>query len=256
MPKNGVTIVLPTYNERENIRILIPLIGKELDGKTHYEIIVVDDDSPDGTWREAKKFEDIYNVRVIRRIGKRGLVSAILEGIARARHRYVIVMDADLQHPPEVIGKIHRHLKKCDLVIASRYVEGGGVEGWSPLRLIVSKGATFLAHLFFPKIRIVRDPMSGFFGVNKGILRGVKINALGFKVLLEILVKCRYKSLIEVPYIFRSRKYGSSKLSKGIMIQYVEHLFILFLQTKNIRKLIYVMLLIMLFACGLIIWRL
>jgi len=231
---HGVSIIIPTFNERENIAILIPRICRILEGKVEYEIIVVDDNSPDGTWKEAIELSREYrNIRVRRRINKRGLASAILEGIAMAKYSSVIVMDADLQHPPEVIPSIIRGLKNADIVIASRYIRGGGIAGWSYIRKLIYLGATMLARFLFPKIHRVKDPMSGFFGVRKDILRGIKLNAIGFKILFDILVKARYKRVLEVPYVFRTRVYGESKLSSKTMGEFLKHVVVLLIQTNG-----------------------
>ncbi len=231
---NGVSIVIPTYNERKNITVLISQIQNILRGKVDFEIIIVDDNSPDGTWMEAMRLASRYgNIRVRRRINKRGLASAIIEGIAMAKYDSVIVMDADLQHPPEVIPNIIKGLDNADIVIASRYIKGGGTTGWSPARRIISFGATMIARLLFPKICRIRDPMSGFFGVHKYVLRGVRLNAIGFKVLFDILAKARYGKVLETPYIFRARLYGESKLSKKTMREFLKHVVLLFIQTES-----------------------
>ncbi len=249
----GISVVIPTYNERRNIKILIPMIGSFLNNVCPYEIIVVDDDSPDGTWLEAKKFEKKYNVVVIRRVGKRGLVSAILEGIARANYERIVVMDADLQHPPKLIVEMYKRLNHADIVIASRYMQGGKIEGWSLFRLLVSRVASLMAYILFPKVRRISDPMSGFFGLHKNILVGVKINAIGFKVLLEIIVKGKYRNIEEIPYTFKSRLYGKSKLSSKIIWQYIKHIAILATQTKRLTIITYIVLLLVLYVALILI---
>jgi len=233
---DGITIVIPTYNEKENISIIIPQICKVLGKKYRYEIFIVDDDSPDGTWKHAQSMASMYPVRVYRRIGKRGLASAIIEGIIRAKYKNVIVMDADLQHPPEALIRMISALKTRDLVIASRYMPGGGVKNWSKIRLLISRGAIFLAHLLLPKTRRISDPMSGFFGLKKDIIRNTRLNVLGYKILLEIIMKGKYKSIIEVPYVFGVRAYGESKLSTVTIMDYIRHLAILMIQTGSMKK--------------------
>ena len=235
--KYGVTIVIPTYNERENIKILIPLIHEKLKDVCKYEILIVDDDSPDGTWKTAKSLALNYPVRVYRRINKKGLASAILDGIARASYENVIVMDADLQHPPNILVAMIEALQKYELVIASRYVRGGGVEHWSKHRLLISKVATLLAHILLPRTRGICDPMSGYFGLKKWIIRGVKLNVLGYKLLLEIIVKGKYRRVKEIPYVFKQRIYGESKLSRNTILDYVRHLLLLMSQTSRLDML-------------------
>lgn len=233
---NGVTIVIPTYNEKENISIIIPRISEVLDKKYEYEILIVDDNSPDGTWEYAESLASKYPVRVYRRIGKRGLASAIVEGIMRARFENVIVMDADMQHPPESLVDLISALETNDLVIASRYIPGGGVKRWSKMRLLISKGAIFLAHFFLSRTRRITDPMSGFFGLKKDVIRDTRLNVLGYKILLEIIMKGKYKSTIEIPYIFGTRAHGKSKLSTTTIMDYIKHVAVLMIQMGIMKK--------------------
>ncbi len=220
-----VSIILPTYNEADNIEIVIPLINKYIIEATNcYEIIVVDDNSPDGTAYRALKFKDVYPIRVFIRKGVRGLSSAIVFGASKARYDYVIVMDADLQHPPSTIPNIVKLLEKgCDIVVATRYSEGGGVLGWSRLRYLESRLATFLAHLINPWTRVTSDPMSGFFGCRREYLLNPLIKPRGYKILVEVLSKSRYckPRVCDVPYVFRSRVYGRSKLGSKTIIEYL-----------------------------------
>lgn len=244
---NGVTIVIPTYNEKENISIIIPRISEVLGKKCEYEILIVDDNSPDGTWKYAKLLALKYPVRVYRRIGKRGLASAIVEGIMRAKFESVIVMDADMQHPPESLVDLVSALKKNDLVIASRYIPGGGIKGWSKMRLLISKGAIFLAHSFLPRTRHITDPVSGFFGLKKDVIRGTRLNVLGYKILLEIIMKGKYKSVIEIPYTFGTRVHGESKLSRATIMDYIKHVALLMIQ-MGIMKKVFLLITILLLA--------
>jgi len=244
-----VSIVIPTFNEYENISILVPKIHSILQNKVNYEIIIVDDNSPDGTWRKAEELARKYGcMRVFRRVGRRGLASAILNGIALAKYDLVIVMDADLQHPPEAIPEIVEALSEADIVIASRYVKGGGIVGWSATRRLISFGATILTRLLFPKIFRVRDPMSGFFGVHKSILRGVRLNPIGFKILFDILVKANYRKIKEVPYIFGRRKYGQSKLSGRTIKEFLKHVVLLLISNNKLILVIPIVLFVISFA--------
>lgn len=220
-----LSIVIPTYNERENIGILVNGIRDAL--RIHsYDIVIVDDNSPDETWLKALEVINRNDV-VIRRVNFKGLSTAIIDGITFSNREYVVVMDADLQHSPEYINAMaERAIKEnADIVIASRYREGGGVEGWSTLRLIISRGATMIAKLLLPSTRKLSDPMSGFFMVRRAIVvkNLGKLNPMGFKVLLEILEKCSPNVVTEVPYIFKSRVYGESKLGVKTIIAYTLH---------------------------------
>jgi len=220
-----LSIVLPTFKEKDNIGILFNEIRSKVK-LDNYEILVVDDNSPDNTWVEALKYVDELSI-VIRRINMRGLSSAIIDGILFSLGRFTVVMDADLQHPPEVVNTMFKKLKEdsYDVVVGSRYISGGGVVGWSRLRLTISKGATIFAKLLLPYVRKISDPMSGFFMVRKDlvVMNRDKLNPLGFKILLEILEKCRPSKVVEVPYIFRSRLYGESKLKTKTMFEFVIH---------------------------------
>ena len=223
----AVTVVVPTYNERDNLAELVERIHRSLSSSgLGYEVLVVDDDSPDGTWRLAEQLAERYPVRVIRRVGRRGLGSAIVEGLRSARGRYVAVIDADLQHPPELLPRLVEEAERrgADIVVATRYAEGGGVEGWSRLRLLVSRAAGLLAHLLLPEARKTSDPMSGYWLVRRSLLEGVELRGDSWKVLLELLVRARGARVAEVPYVFRERRRGESKLGPGAMAGYVASL--------------------------------
>lgn len=219
-----LSIIVPTYNERDNIEELIRRISKSLEG-LEYEIIVVDDNSPDGTADIAEELSKEFPVKVVRRPGKLGLATAVLEGFKRSLGEYVVVMDADLQHPPELIPKMYEYaLNGYDLVIASRYVSGGSVSGWSFVRRFISRSASLIAKLLIPKTRSINDPISGFFMFRREVLKGVNLNPRGFKILVELLAKGNYVRVYEVPYKFNVRSRGKSKLSIKELINYVLHL--------------------------------
>ncbi|MHA1607322.1 MAG: polyprenol monophosphomannose synthase [Candidatus Freyarchaeota archaeon] len=220
-----ISVVVPTYNERDNLGELVSRLRRAL-SSFPYELIVVDDGSPDGTGELAEELAEKYgNIRVIHRSGKLGLASAVVDGIRAARGDVVAVMDADLQHPPEVLPHMLREIEGgADLVVASRYVEGGRVEGWSKWRRLVSKTATLLARMLVPKAGRVKDPLSGFFAFKRSILDGLELNPEGFKILLEIIAKARFQKLVETPYTFQARKRGESKLKTSEYINYLKHL--------------------------------
>jgi len=190
-------------------------------------MIVVDDNSPDATADAAAALNTIYgNVRVHRRPGKMGLASAVMDGINLAKADVVAVMDADLQHPPELLSVLFsKIIEGHDLVVASRYVKGGGIEGWGLGRRLISKGATWLARLLVPEAEKVKDVMSGFFMLRKNVVNNMKISSRGYKILLEILAKGKYSSVTEVPYIFKRRIRGESKLKFNEIICYLHLLF-------------------------------
>ena len=224
-----ISLVVPTYNERENLPTLIEALMSVLKGYA-LEIIVVDDSSPDGTGEVAEQLSRIYgNVKVIHHGGKKGLASAVIAGFNYTSERILGAIDADLQHPPENICRMLKEIQNgVDVVIASRYVEGGGIEDWSKQRELVSKIASLLTRIIFPKIRNIRDPLSGLFLVKREVLEGVNLNPIGYKILLEILAKGTYDKVVEVPYIFQKRKKGKSKLGLKVQIDYIRHLWRLY----------------------------
>lgn len=214
-----LSIVVPTYKEADNIRTLIEGIDEHLNG-VDYEVLVVDDDSPDGTADRVEELSERYPVRVIVRKGERGLSSAVLRGIAEAKSDVVGVMDADLSHHPEYLPKMLEALAEYDVVVGSRLTKGGGIELWPWYRKVISEGARMLA---LPLTK-VRDCMSGYFMFKKEVLEGVELNPIGYKILLELLVKGNYRSVKEVPIVFRNRAVGKSKMGAGTYIEYLTHL--------------------------------
>ena len=229
-----LTVVLPTFNERDNIIELIEGIFESLGG-VEFEIVVVDDGSPDGTAMLCDQIAVTHpNVRVIRRSNKNGLASAVIDGIIAADAEIVAVMDADMQHPHSTLPRLLGMLNDgYDIAIGSRYVEGGSVEGWTFWRGNVSKGAIRIAHAMLPKSRKVKDPMSGFFALKKSALDGINFDLLGFKILLELLVKGECGRIAEVPYAFASRHNGDSKLTWKEYVNFLRLIWKLKGQTKK-----------------------
>lgn len=225
-----LSIVMPTYNESKNIETLFGLISKSLKG-VKYEIVVVDDNSPDGTSELAKILSKKYPIRVLDRYKNPGLSESVVDGIKIAKGEFVCVMDADLQHPPEVITKMLNETKNYDLVVASRLVEGGGTEGWPKERALTSYIATFLAR----PLTKINDPMSGFFMFRKDKVDINKIKPCGYKILLEIAVKSGIDKIKEVPFIFKDRTLGTSKLTFKVNILYMKHLISLYYYTLTIK---------------------
>lgn len=218
-----ITLVIPTYNESENLPILLEKVfdafrSAGLDGR----VIVVDDNSPDGTWKKAEELKDRYpGLEVLRRINKRGLSSAVLDGFGMSKSDILGVMDADLSHPPEKIPEMVEPLLRgeADIVIGSRYIKMGGTEDWALRRKISSRIAT----LAVIGLTSVKDPMSGFFFLKREVIENVELSPEGFKIALEILVRGKFDRVVEVPIIFRDRVYGETKLSGGVILDYLYH---------------------------------
>jgi dolichol-phosphate mannosyltransferase len=221
----SISVIIPTYNERDNIIPLVKRIDHAL-SDYDYEVVFIDDDSGDGTAELAAGLSPDYPVRVVVRKDKRGLASAVVDGISHTTGQLVVVMDADLQHPPEVMPELIEKVESgADIVIASRYVEGGGCQGWGLTRRIISKGAIFLAHMLLPATRRVKDPMSGFFMFNRQVVAQAQLKPTGYKILLEILMEGKFQGVAEVPYTFGSRIGGESKLNARQQIDYLKHIY-------------------------------
>ncbi len=223
-----VSIIIPTYNESQNILDVLKSIKEYLPKNTTAQAIVVDDNSPDGT---AKLVEDYlknvkeianYTIDLIQRKTKEGLSSAILKGIQYATGNTIVVMDSDLSHPASLLPKMLDALKqpKCDIVIASRYIKGGSIIGWTLKRKLLSKVATIIAKRGLGVK--AKDPMSGFFAFKKQVITGLQFDAIGYKMLLEILVKTKNKNILEIPYTFTNRKLGASKLDTRTVFDYLK----------------------------------
>jgi dolichol-phosphate mannosyltransferase len=224
-----MSLVLPTYNEVKNIAEVVRRLTSLLKGAMGdaYEIIVVDDDSPDRTWEAAQRLTVEYpNLRVMRRQGERGLSSAVIRGWQAARGDVLAVIDADLQHPPETILQLWKGIEDgADLAVASRHLEGGGVSDWSLARRILSRGAQLLGLLILPSVvGRVSDPMSGYFMVRRTALEDVTLHPLGYKILVETLGRGKIRWIAEAPYVFRERVQGESKVTKKLYAEYFAHL--------------------------------
>jgi dolichol-phosphate mannosyltransferase len=230
------SLVIPTYNEAGNLPVLIDQLEGLLDPVLgdSYEIIVVDDDSPDRTWEVAARLAETHpKVRVMRRQDQRGLSTAVVRGWQVARGEVLGVMDADLQHPADInlalLGEIDRG---AELATASRHVEGGGVSDWSLTRRLLSRGAQLLGLLVLPEVLgRLTDPMSGYFMLRRSKLAGVKLDPLGYKILIEVVARCKPAWIGEVGYVFRERTAGESKVTSGLYAQYLLHLLKLRLAT-------------------------
>lgn len=201
------TVIVPTYNESENLPVLVERICVACPGA---EIVVVDDASKDGTAAVARDLSKKFPVRIVERFDERGLSTAVLRGMDEARTDVCVVMDADLSHPPEVIPKLVQAVQDgADVAVGSRYVPGGDIDHWPWFRTFASRAGTFLARPLTP----VRDPMAGYFCLKKSLLAGITLKPRGFKILLEILARTRAKKTVEVPIHFEDRIQGASKFS-------------------------------------------
>ena len=233
---NSVTfsIVIPTYNESDNIIRLITEIEKNIPKSDSTEIVIVDDNSPDGTGKlvenyiKEQKLNDLPNsknhrVKLVHRSEKNGLIPAILDGVKQSSGVNILIMDADFSHPPEIIPRMMNELKlnPDTIIVGSRYVEGGRVIGWPKKRKLLSRGASTLAR-FGLNVKSVKDPMSGLFALPRTLIQNISIDTKGYKILLEILVKNKQVPIIEIPYTFTDRQSGKSKMSYNVIFNYAE----------------------------------
>jgi dolichol-phosphate mannosyltransferase len=223
-----ISLVLPTYNEVASIQEVLQRASEALRGTgAEFELIVVDDSSPDGTAELAEALAHEMPVRMVRRLGRGGLALAVVDGWRVARGEVLGVMDADLQHPPEVLTRLVDALSRqgVDLVIASRSGSGEASADWSWRRRSTSWLARHLAACVLPWTLVdVRDSMSGMFLVRRGVLKGAQLEPRGYKILLEVLAKGVYEQFIEVPYKFEPRGRGSSKLGTRQALEFLLHL--------------------------------
>ena len=252
--KADLSVIIPTYNEYENILQLVEIIKDKLPDGLFTEIIIVDDNSPDGTGRLIASYienaltklcsgiqqthENSSNlaintkesiVRLVRRENKSGLISAILQGIKSSTGKYILVMDADFSHPPETVPLLINELLRDpnSIVVASRYIRGGSIRGWPYKRLLLSRLAAKIA-IHGLKLCNVRDPISGFFAFPRHIIENIRFDTYGYKLLLEILVKAQGVRVKEIPYTFIDRKSGESKLDNRVMLDYVKAVWYLY----------------------------
>ncbi|HEU4626567.1 MAG TPA: glycosyltransferase family 2 protein [Steroidobacteraceae bacterium] len=218
-----LSVIVPTFNERENIVPLLREMSRALRG-VEWEAIFVDDDSPDGTANLAREIGCRRGrVRCLQRIGRRGLASACIEGMLASTAPYLAVMDADLQHDPSILPEMLARLQssQVELVVGSRYVNGGDVGDWGVVRRVISRCATLVGRSVVPKD--LRDPMSGFFALRRSLLDEVvrDLSGFGFKILLDIVATARHPvAFQEIPFVFRTRAAGTSKLDSLVAWEY------------------------------------
>jgi len=224
-----LSVIVPTFNEALNIDRLVTQLVQLLDEPfgQRYEIIVVDDNSPDRTWELAQKLvSERPRLRVMRREQERGLSTAVIRGWQAARGEVLCVIDADLQHPPDLALALYQIIERgADIAVASRHLEGGGVSDWSVARRIVSRTAQLIGLVILPGVvGRVTDPMSGYFMIRRSAIEGVELNPLGYKILIEVLARGKLPWVGEVPYVFSERAHGGSKATGRVYLDYLRHL--------------------------------
>ena len=217
-----LTVIIPTYKEQDNIRNTILKVFDILN-KAHIngEILVVDDNSPDGTIAIVRNLQQVIkNLNLTIRLEDKGLSQSVVCGFENSKSSVYLVIDADGSHDLSLIPAMYKEiLKGNDIVIGSRYMEGGGIKEWPINRRLISIGATFLGRLLLPDIT---DPVSGFFAFKKGVIENAQLKPKGYKILLEVLGKGKWNRFKEIPYEFVDRQKGSSKLKFGTIFEYAQ----------------------------------
>jgi len=226
-PSNvSVSVVVPTYNERDNLAQLAERAFKSIDPATS-ELLLVDDNSPDGTPEFARQLAEQYPIRCIVRTEERGLATAVIRGLREAAGEIIVSMDADLSHPPEAIPRLVEAIgdPAVNMVIGSRFVAGGKIAlDWPLHRRLNSWGARMLARPLTP----AKDMMAGFFCVRRRDLDLDRLAPIGYKIALELIVRHRWKNVAEVPITFADRAAGETKLNVGEQVRYLRHLWRLY----------------------------
>ena len=232
-----LSVIVPTFNEGENVDRLYRAVAEAL-RDVPFELIYADDSTDDTRSRILALAETDPRVRLSAGSSRRGLARAVVEAIDLAEGDVVAVLDADLQHPPELLPELLRTLEEtgADLVVPSRYTRVGSPGGLSLGRYIVSQGARLLAYLVLKEARRTTDPLSGFFVVRRRCLEGIALSPRGWKILLEVLVRGRVARVVDVPYAFQPRQGGDSKLSLSVELDYLRHLGELFLASPESQR--------------------
>lgn len=221
-----LSIIIPTYNEEQTIQTTIQKISHIVrNNNVPFEILIVDDNSTDKTQQMViDLIARRYPVVLVTRTKDPGLSQSVMAGIERAKGSVIVCTDADLSHDITLISSMYKEIKTntTDIVIGSRYTNGGGIEDWPLKRCVISWGATLLSKILFPQLT---DPVSGFFAIKKDlVIHTVGIKPRGYKILLEFLGKCRWKTVKEIPYTFTNRKLGNSKLKTTTILDFIKQL--------------------------------
>jgi len=217
-----LTVIIPTFKEEANIRTIITEVDTVFKKNSlNGEILVVDDNSPDNTIAIVNKLKKTQtNLNLLVRTSDHGLSQSVADGFLHASSDVFVVIDADMSHPPALIPKMYGEIQAGnDVVIGSRYMEGGGIKKWPLKRRIISLGATFLGRLLFPDIT---DPVSGFFAIRKDVVAQAQLKPRGYKILLEVLGKGTWEHDKEIPFEFSDREIGTSKLKVKTIVEYAQ----------------------------------
>ncbi len=225
--KKEVSVVIPVYQEAENLEYLIPEIDRVLvESEVSYELIIVDDNSQDGTEELIEKLGSEFPLNlIVREVEPRSLEQSVLKGLSLAKNSVSVVMDADFSHPPAFLPEMIMPIVSgdADITVGSRYMKGGGIENWSFLRRVSSRASGFLAK----GISKLTDPTSGFMAVRSSLVSDLPVNPKSWKVVLEFVTRLDGR-VKEVPIVFCDRRFGESKLDNGAKLAYLRHLWSLY----------------------------
>lgn len=217
-----ISVVVPTYNEAENVGNLVNQIDYALRG-IDYEVIFVDDSTDDTPDAIRAVMGENHNVRMEHRETEKGLATAVLKGFSLAGGDYIAVMDADLQHPPSILRAMYAVLETgADFCIPSRFIPGGSDGGLGPYRKLVSGVARYIGKIMLPSLRKITDPTSGLFMMRRSVIEGADLRPIGWKIMVEVLAMGTYSSVVEIPYKFQARPAGESKLSSKVTVEYLK----------------------------------
>jgi dolichol-phosphate mannosyltransferase len=224
----SLSVIVPAFQEAENIGLFLHALCKTLDPvlANSYEILVVDDNSPDGTLETAAETAASHaQIRLIKRQGKRELATAVIRGWQMAHGRVLATINADFQHPPELIAEMWKQIQDVDLVVASRYCKGGSLGDWTLPRRVLARGARGIGKCILPWVfNRVSDPLSGCYLFWRESIAGVELNPIGYKSLIEILARGNIQRIAEFPYTMHARERGSSKANLARLLEYVVQL--------------------------------
>jgi dolichol-phosphate mannosyltransferase len=231
------SVVIPAYYERDNIREVLERVHRSVEPLGYpYEVIIVGDKSPEQTWQVAADYRESYRVRVLRRNGKRGLATAVVEGIKASNYEIIVIMGAGLQHPPETIPRLIAEIRDGkDVVVGSRFVESGASEQ-SRLFRPTARDTDLLARTLFRQIRGIKDLQSGFFAIRKDVVAHANLNPVGNRILLEILVQGAYTTVSEIPDWFEKREAGTNRPGVKNSLDYIRHLCGLFRRSGELHR--------------------
>lgn len=235
-----LSLVVPTFNEIDNLCEFLRAVRLTLDAALpgQYEVIVVDDDSPDRTWEAAAGMTgDFPQLRVVRRCGERGLARAVIRGWQVSQGAVVGTINADFQHPPEMLGKMVQRIADADLVVATRHGDGGSLGDWGLVRRVTSWGASVIGRILLPEVFArISDPLSGCYFVRRTAIQGAELKPLGYKSLMEVVVRGKIQRIRECGYEMRKRNRGKSKVHALHPFQYIRHVFRLRAESRRLRR--------------------